>query len=99
LIITAVLVLLFSRFYGILGFILLCNFYGILGFALLLGFPTASHIVDYTKYNGQTGRMLNVLGIVKGKSSFLFSYSNSKQAFYISLPIVSEILKSIVIWR
>ena len=36
LIITAVLVLLFSRFYGILGFILLSNFYGILGFALLL---------------------------------------------------------------
>ena len=36
LIITAVLVFLFSRFYGILGFILLSNFYGILGFALLL---------------------------------------------------------------
>lgn len=36
LIIIAVLVLLFSRFYGILGWILLSNFYGILGFALLL---------------------------------------------------------------
>jgi hypothetical protein len=36
LIISAVFVLLFSRFYGILGFILLSNFYGILGFALLL---------------------------------------------------------------
>jgi len=63
------------------------------------GFPTASDIVDYTKYNGQTGRMLNVLGVVKGKSSFLLSYSNNKQAFYKSLPIVSEILKSIVILR
>lgn len=63
------------------------------------GFPTASDIVDYTKYNGQTGRMLNVLGIVKGKSSFLLSYSNNKQAFYKSLPIVSEIMKSIVILR
>ena len=65
----------------------------------IYGFPTASDIVDYTKYNGQTGRMLNVLGIVKGKSSFLFSYSNSKQAFYKSIPIVSEILQSIVILR
>lgn len=56
------------------------------------GFPTASDIVDYTKYNGQTGRMLNVLGIVNGKSSFLLSYSKMKQAFYKSLPIVSEIV-------
>ena len=63
------------------------------------GFPSASDIVDYTKYNGQTGRMLNVLSIVKGKSSFLLSYTNNKQAFYKSLPIVSEILKSIVILR
>ena len=63
------------------------------------GFPTASDIVDYTKYNGQTGRMLNVLGVVKGKSSFLLSYSNSKQGFYKSLPIVSEIMKSIVILK
>ena len=63
------------------------------------GFPTASDIVDYTKYNGQTGRMLNVLGVVKGKSSFLLSYTSNKQAFYKSLPIVSEILKSIVILR
>ena len=36
LIISAVFVLIFSRFYGILGWILLSNFYGILGFALLL---------------------------------------------------------------
>ena len=63
------------------------------------GFPTASDIVDYTKYNGQTGRMLNVLGVVKGKSSFLLSYSNSKQAFYKSLPIFSEIAKSVVILK
>ena len=47
----------------------------------IYGFPTASDIVDYTKYNGQAGRMLNVLGIVKGKSTFLLSYSNDKQAF------------------
>jgi hypothetical protein len=63
------------------------------------GFPTASDVVDYTKYNGQTGRMLNILGIVKGKSSFLLSYSNNKQAFYKSLPIFSEIVKSVVILK
>lgn len=63
------------------------------------GFPTASDIVDYTKYNGQTGRMLNVLGIVKGKSTFLLSYSNNKETFYKSLPIFSEIAKSVVILK
>lgn len=56
------------------------------------GFPTASDIVDYTKYDGHTGRMLNVLGIVKGKCSFLLSYSNNKQAFYKSLPIQNRLL-------
>src|SRR6476660_9684555 len=65
----------------------------------IYGFPTASDIVDYTKYNGQTGRMLNVLGIINGKSSFLLSYSNNKLAFYKSFPIVSEIMKSIVILK
>ena len=65
----------------------------------IYGFPTASDILDYTKYNGQTGRVLNVLGIIKGKSSFLLSYSNDKQAFYKSLPIVSEIMKSVVILK
>ena len=63
------------------------------------GFPTASDIVDYTKYNGQTGRMLNVLGVVNGKSTFLLSYSNNKEAFYKSLPIFSEIAKSVVILK
>ena len=69
------------------------------GFIITYGFPTASDIVDYTKYNGQTGRMLNILGIVNGKSSFLLSYSNNKQAFYKSLPIFSEIAKSVVILK
>lgn len=34
----------------------------------IYGFPTSSDIVDYTKFNGETGRMLNVPGIVKGKT-------------------------------
>ncbi|MGC2425822.1 MAG: hypothetical protein WA421_02200 [Nitrososphaeraceae archaeon] len=63
------------------------------------GFPTASDIVDYTEYNGQTGRMLIVLGVVNGKSTFLLSYSNNKEAFYKSLPIFSEIAKSVVILK
>ncbi len=63
----------------------------------IYGFPTASNIVDYTKYNGEKGRMLNILGVVKGKNTFLFSYSNNKQAFYKLLPTVNELMKSIVI--
>jgi len=63
------------------------------------GFPTASDIADYTKHNGQTGRLLNVLSVVKGKNSFLLSYSNNKQGFYKLLPVVSEIMKSIVILK
>jgi hypothetical protein len=66
---------------------------------ILYDFPTASNIIDYTKHNGETGRVLNVLGIVTGKSLFLFSYSNSKEAFYKSLPIVKEIMKSVVILK
>ncbi len=63
------------------------------------GFPTTSDIVDYIKHDGQKGRLLNVLGIVKGKNSFLLSYSNDKQAFYKSLPTIAEILKSITILK
>ena len=53
--------------------------------------------MDDKKYNGQAGRMLNVFAIINGKSSFLLSYSNNKQAFYKSLPTVLAITKSIVI--
>ncbi len=60
----------------------------------LYGFPTAGNIIDYTRHNGESGRMLNVLGIVKGKSSFLFSYSNSVEGFYRYLPIVNQIINS-----
>jgi hypothetical protein len=63
------------------------------------GFLTATDIVDYTKYNGQAGRMLNVFAIINGKNSFLLSYSNNKQAFYKSLPTVLAITKLIVILR
>ncbi len=65
----------------------------------LYGFPTAGNIIDYTRHNGESGRMLNVLGIVKGKSSFLFSYSNSVEGFDRYLPIVNQIINSIVILK
>jgi len=65
----------------------------------LYGFPTSGNIVDYTKHDGESGRTLNVLGIVKGKNSFLFSYSNSIEAFYKYLPTANEIVKSIVILK
>lgn len=56
LIITAVLVLLFSRFYGILGWIFLSNFYGILGFALLL----AAGIIALREKNTTLGSVTQV---------------------------------------
>ena len=60
------------------------------------GFPTASDIVDYTKHNGQNGRLLIVLGVVQGK--VYFYYLISKQVYKL-LPVVSEIMKSIVILK
>ncbi len=65
----------------------------------LYGFPTAGNIIDYTKHDGESGRMLNVLGIVKGKNSFFVSYSNSVEGFYKYLPTVNQIIGSIVILK
>lgn len=65
----------------------------------IYGVPTASHIIDYTTYSGESGRILNVLGIVNGNSSFLLSYTNSKEAFYKTLPIAVQMLNSILILK
>jgi len=65
----------------------------------LYGFPTVSNTVDYTNYLGESGRTKNVLAIVNGKGSFLFSYSNSAKAYDGYLPTVNQIIKSIVILK
>lgn len=65
----------------------------------LYGFPTAGNIIEYTKHDGESGRTLNILGIVKDKSSFLFSYFNSIEGFYRYLPTVDQIINSIVILK
>ena len=65
----------------------------------LYGFPTVSNIVDYTNYLGESGRTMNVLAVINGKGSFLFSYSNSVDAYDEYLPIVNQIIKSIVILK
>jgi hypothetical protein len=65
----------------------------------LYGFPTVSNTVDYTNYLGESGRTKNVLAIVNGKGSFLFSYSNSVKAYDGYLPSVNQIIKSIVILK
>lgn len=65
----------------------------------LYGFPTVGNIIDYTKHDGESGRALNVFGIIKGKNSFLFSYSNTIEEFYRYLPTIAEIVKSIVILK
>ena len=54
----------------------------------------------YTNYLGESGRTKNVLAIVNGKGSFLLSYSNSLQEYNNGyLPIVNQIIKSIVILK
>lgn len=63
------------------------------------GFPTASDVANYIKHNGETGRVLNILGIIKGTNSFLFTYSNSIQAYYKYLQTIGEIIKSIIILK
>ena len=65
----------------------------------LYGFPTVSNTVDYTNFLGESGRTKNVLAIVNGKGSFLFSYSNSVDAYEEYLPIVNKIMKSIIILK
>ena len=65
----------------------------------LYGYPTVSNTVDYTNYLGQSGRTKNVLAIVNGKGSFLLSYSNNLEAYNDYLPIVDQIIKSIVILK
>lgn len=65
----------------------------------LYGFPTVSNTVDFTNHIGESGRTMNVLSVINGKGSFLFSYSNSVDAFDEYLPIVNEIMKSIVILK
>lgn len=65
----------------------------------LYGYPASSNTVDYTNYLGESGRTKNVLAIVNGKGSFLLSYSNSIEAYDGYLPIVNQIIKSIVILK
>jgi hypothetical protein len=65
----------------------------------LYGFPTVSNTVDFTNHNGESGRTMNVLAVINGQGSFLFSYSNSVEAFNKYLPTVNQIIKSIVILK
>ena len=65
----------------------------------LYGFPTVSNMVDFTNHNGESGRTMNVLAIINGQGSFLFSYSNTAEAFGKYLPTVNEIIRSIVILK
>ena len=63
----------------------------------LYGFPTVSNTIDYTNHLGESGRTMNTLAIINGKGSFMFSYSNSVDKFDEYLPIVNQIIKSVVI--
>jgi hypothetical protein len=65
----------------------------------LYGFPTVSNTVDFTSHLGESGRTMNVLAVINGKGSFIFSYSNTVEAFYEYLPTVNQIMKSVVILK
>jgi hypothetical protein len=65
----------------------------------LYGFPTASNTIDFTNHLGESGRTMNVLAVINGKGSFMFSYSNNVEAFYEYLPTVNQIIKSVVILK
>jgi hypothetical protein len=65
----------------------------------LYGFPTVSNIIDFTNYVGESGRTMNTLAIINGKGSFLVSYSNTLEEFYQYLPIVNQIMKTVVILK
>jgi hypothetical protein len=53
----------------------------------------------YHKILGESGRTMNVLALINGQGSFMFSYSNSVEAFYEYLPTVNQIIKSVVILK
>jgi hypothetical protein len=65
----------------------------------LYGFPTVSNTIDYTNHFGESGRTMNALAVVNGKGSFLFSYSNGLEDFEEYLPVVRQIMKSIIILK
>jgi len=65
----------------------------------LYGFPTVSNTVDFTNHLGESGRTMNVLAVINGKGSFIFSYSNTVETFYEYLPTVNQIMKSVVILK
>ncbi|HEY7109629.1 MAG TPA: hypothetical protein VH415_09395 [Nitrososphaeraceae archaeon] len=65
----------------------------------LYGFPAVTNTVEFTNYLGESGRTMNVLAVINGKGSFIFSYSNSNESFNEYLPIVNQITKSVVILK
>jgi hypothetical protein len=65
----------------------------------LYGFPTVSNTIDFTNHLGESGRTMNVLAVINEKGSFMFSYSNTVEAFYEYLPTVNQIIKSVVILK
>lgn len=60
-------------------------------------YESASNLIDYEKIKGQPGKMLIVLAKLTDEDSLVFTYSESKRAFYKSLSNSSQIVKSISI--
>jgi hypothetical protein len=60
-------------------------------------YESASDLVDYEKTKGQPGKSLIVLSRITEEDSLVFTYSESKRAFYKNLSHASQIIKSISI--
>lgn len=59
--------------------------------------PSISDVVDYEKVKGRSGKMLLLYSKVSDTDTLQFTYAESKRSFYKQLPIVSTVIKSVII--
>lgn len=59
--------------------------------------PSVSDVVDYEKVKGRSGKMLLLYSKVSDTDTLQFTYAESKRSFYKQLPIVSTVIKSVII--
>jgi hypothetical protein len=59
--------------------------------------PSVSDIVDYEKVKGRTGKMLLLYSKVGDTDTIQFTFADSKRSFYKQLPVISAIIKSVII--
>jgi hypothetical protein len=60
-------------------------------------YPSVSGLIDYEKVAGRTGKMLLIFSKVSDTDSLQLTYTESKRLFYKELPLVSMVIKSVMI--